>query len=318
VGQLARQRIWASRGTTGAERLTLLALADATPDGAYVCWPSVATLADMAGVSPRTVQRIVQALRESGQLAVVEGRGRTHTTRYVVLVGLTDDEAREALADLNGDTAVSPIPDRKGDTKPDTAMSPITTGKGDIFEEKVTSEAGKGDIAVSPEQKEQKYITHAAPAAADAAPSPPARTKKPRKAKADAPTPEEPVTPAVIRQALADVCLIGKTSSAEVRKDAGSRAKAIWRAYRDTRTDEEIAADIRYVGAWCLKGAWQCKDGSAPRPKLIGDYWDQAMAARKPAQPAANGRHYEPVPLDQEVNPYEARRKAREAARHQP
>lgn len=163
---------------------------------------------------------------------------------------------------------------------------------------------------MSPEQREQKYITHAAPAAADAAPSPPAR--KLRK-KADAPAPDEapaePATPYVIREALATVCAIGKTASAEVRKDAASRAKAIWRAYRDAQTDDEIAADIRHVGQWCVKHAWQCRDGSAPRPKLIGDYWDQAMAAK--AASAVRARAYVQPPEERRPTPEETAAHAR-------
>lgn len=159
MGQLARQRIWQSKGIHGNERLVLLALADATPDDRYTCYPSVPTLAEMVDISERQVQRIIQALVADGFIAAQFGRGRNHTTRYAILIGLTTNEQEEAISELaptKGDTAMSPIGARKGDTKHDTAMSPIPTVKGDIFEEKVTFEAIKGDIAVSPEQKEQK------------------------------------------------------------------------------------------------------------------------------------------------------------------
>lgn len=191
MGQLARQRIWESRGTTGNERLILLALADATPDGKYTCYPSVQTLADMAGVSARQGQRIIQALTESNKIAVVPGRGRNHTTRYAVLVELSDEEVAAAMIELKGDTAMSPIPtdkgDRKGDIKHDTALSPFETEKVTDFAEKVTDRAIKGDTAMSPEQKEQSHEQ----SLLEGTPSP-APTAKPKKIKLPDPNQAHP------------------------------------------------------------------------------------------------------------------------------
>jgi len=47
-------------------KLVLLALADIADDTGY-CWPSVKTIARKAGVSPRTVQRLLLELREPRQ-----------------------------------------------------------------------------------------------------------------------------------------------------------------------------------------------------------------------------------------------------------
>lgn len=113
---------------------------------------------------------------------------------------------------------------------------------------------------------------------------------------------DEPIsgkkTPQVIRQALYDTCQIADTASREVKLNANSTAKRLWQAgNRQGKSDQEIADAIRYVGSWCRKGgAWQCKDGSAPTPKLIGDYWRQAIEARdkeksraSPPPPYVNG-----------------------------
>ena len=65
MGQLARQRVFQSRGPKANDRLILLALADATPDDRYTCYPSVQTLADMAGMSDRQAQRVIAGLERS-------------------------------------------------------------------------------------------------------------------------------------------------------------------------------------------------------------------------------------------------------------
>lgn len=156
MGQLARQRIFQDRTSVGNDRLVLLSLADFIPDDCYTCYPSVQTLAEMVNVSDRQIQRIIARLSELGALGVILGRGRHHTTRYAVLVGLSESEKRTAMLELNGDTAMSPIIEKNGDIKHDIAMSPLPREKVTFEREKVTFEARKGDTAMSPEQNEQK------------------------------------------------------------------------------------------------------------------------------------------------------------------
>lgn len=106
-------------------------------------------------------------------------------------------------------------------------------------------------------------------------------------------------TPQAIRRALYDTCQIAETASRGVKLNANSAAKRFWQAgSRQGKSEQEIADAIRYVGSWCRKNpaCWQCKDGSAPTPKLIGDYWRQAIESRDksrapPGMNGTNGAH---------------------------
>jgi len=71
--------------------LLMLALADFTnKDG--IAWPSIARLATMIHVTPRSVKRLIQYAEESGELKVKRNAGRGHTNEYrITLKGDTDD-----------------------------------------------------------------------------------------------------------------------------------------------------------------------------------------------------------------------------------
>lgn len=90
-------------GIGGTDLLVLLALADFARKGG-ICWPGVARLALRAGVSERSAQRALGALKDAGVVRIVEpARGR-RTPRYMVEV-----EGRSADAPAGrGDTGVTP------------------------------------------------------------------------------------------------------------------------------------------------------------------------------------------------------------------
>lgn len=66
--------VWSKSDRKGAELLVLLALADWANDRGE-CDPSYSQLADKARVDKRRVRRIVQALRDAGEIEMVTGAG---------------------------------------------------------------------------------------------------------------------------------------------------------------------------------------------------------------------------------------------------
>lgn len=64
-------------------------------------WPSQATIAEQAKCSTKTVQRAVKEAEAAGELVIVPGNGRGKSTRYIVLVGMSEAERAERLT-LNG------------------------------------------------------------------------------------------------------------------------------------------------------------------------------------------------------------------------
>jgi len=103
-------------------KLVLMALADAADDDGN-CWPSVATIAEKACVSTRTVQRVIQTLTKL-QLLSVQQRYRSNGSC----------SSNGYRLSLGGGDKLSPAPDT-GDTTPrhpcqgdpDTGVIPITT-----------------------------------------------------------------------------------------------------------------------------------------------------------------------------------------------
>ncbi len=78
--------VWMHSPTSGNERLALLALADAcSRDDGTGCFPSVSTIARKAGVSDRTIRRVIARLEQRGDLLVHRGGGRTSNSYTVVM-----------------------------------------------------------------------------------------------------------------------------------------------------------------------------------------------------------------------------------------
>ena len=84
-------RVWDKSGACESSLLVLLALADrANEDG--VAWPGLATVSQCARINERHTRRILRRLEETGEIYVASGAGRTHTSMYLVCVGLNADE----------------------------------------------------------------------------------------------------------------------------------------------------------------------------------------------------------------------------------
>lgn len=111
-------RVWES-DLPAEQKYILLKLADyADDDGARV-YPSVATVARLTGVSERTVQRQLSAMRESGLLEVLEKATQHTPTHYLIRgdklsplpkPGVTPVTLRGDTRDDPGVTLVSPEP----------------------------------------------------------------------------------------------------------------------------------------------------------------------------------------------------------------
>lgn len=85
--------VWKSSKATGRTKLVLLAIAD--HQGEQGAWPSLGTLAKMAGASERSVQRDIETLEKLGELSVTRygspTKGRNKTNLYfVTLDDVTD------------------------------------------------------------------------------------------------------------------------------------------------------------------------------------------------------------------------------------
>ncbi|MET8140021.1 helix-turn-helix domain-containing protein [Sphaerisporangium sp. NPDC005288] len=79
--------VWQHSPTSGNQRLVLLALADAcSRDDGTGCWPSVATVARKANISPRSVRRILGELAAAGHLQVRRGAGPHGTNGYAIVM----------------------------------------------------------------------------------------------------------------------------------------------------------------------------------------------------------------------------------------
>jgi hypothetical protein len=99
--------VWERSPVAGNERLVLLAIADSAEDDGRNAWPSVATLARKTRLDPRTVQRVIRRLQDSGHLAVATAAGRGGANVYSVLMNPTGAATADAV-DNAGDGAADP------------------------------------------------------------------------------------------------------------------------------------------------------------------------------------------------------------------
>lgn len=78
-------RVWDYSALRGNDLLMLLAIADFADDDGNA-YPAVATLAEKCRIQPRNANKILAALRESGELEVRQNEGPKGTNRYRVVV----------------------------------------------------------------------------------------------------------------------------------------------------------------------------------------------------------------------------------------
>lgn len=102
--------VWDIRWPTQNHLLVMLKLADHANDEGSKVWPAVATIADQAQCSERTVQNVLKALRDCGLVSVVKPGGGSSPTIYELNVPLLGLLAR-AKAKLEGGADIIEIPE---------------------------------------------------------------------------------------------------------------------------------------------------------------------------------------------------------------
>lgn len=83
--------VWDKSTRTGTALLAMLALADRANDDGY-CYPGIASIAAKTRIKERQCINVVQTLEASGELFVDRGVGRHGTSKYLILIGLTEAE----------------------------------------------------------------------------------------------------------------------------------------------------------------------------------------------------------------------------------
>lgn len=106
-----------NKNVYGLNKLVLIILADHEGND-YGSWPSVARIADMAGISVRHCQRILRDLEEAGEIRVEKQNGHRGTNRYFVVHKLFN---RGDIFVSRGDTGV-----RGGDTHVTQGVTPMS------------------------------------------------------------------------------------------------------------------------------------------------------------------------------------------------
>ncbi|HEY7975201.1 MAG TPA: helix-turn-helix domain-containing protein, partial [Ktedonobacterales bacterium] len=102
--------VWEQAHCGGTRKLVLLALADAANQEG-LCWPSIATIARMAGCSPRRAQEHISALVKLGWVTRSPSPGRSNN--YMVhapaddVDAAPDDIGPDAPSDEIADTTIS-------------------------------------------------------------------------------------------------------------------------------------------------------------------------------------------------------------------
>jgi len=104
-----------NKNVYGLHKLVLVILADHEGND-YGSWPSVARIADMAGISVRHAQRILRDLEDQGEVRTDRQAGHRGTNRYFVVHKSFN---RGDISFTGGDTSV-----RGGDTQVTQGVTP--------------------------------------------------------------------------------------------------------------------------------------------------------------------------------------------------
>lgn len=107
--------VWAASAAQSGDLLVLLAIADFCNDEG-IAFPSVATLAKKARLSPRQVKRTLSRLQRMGELKVLKRTGPNRVNKYRILLGdkLSPSEAAPVTlchphGDISGTPMVTPM-----------------------------------------------------------------------------------------------------------------------------------------------------------------------------------------------------------------
>jgi len=109
--------VWENGPDDRGELLVMLALADFADDRGR-CWPSIATIARRARMTPRSAQRILRKLEADGSVEISTGSARSGCNQYKIN---TDTETPRHS--VTPDARVTPTPDTRV-TPPLTPVSP--------------------------------------------------------------------------------------------------------------------------------------------------------------------------------------------------
>jgi hypothetical protein len=107
--------VWRHSRSEGSARLVLLALADHANTQTAEAWPAIKTMASMARVDRRTVQRSLSEIEELGEISRVIGGGVSHG-------GAPTNHYRINLPDATHEP-VDKSPDRAAPHRPNRAAS---------------------------------------------------------------------------------------------------------------------------------------------------------------------------------------------------
>lgn len=110
-------QVWENGPDDRGELLVMLALADFADDRGR-CWPSIATIARRARMTPRSAQRILRKLEADGSVQINTGSARSGCNQYTI----TPDTVSPRHS-VTPDAGVTPTPDA-GVIPPLTPVSP--------------------------------------------------------------------------------------------------------------------------------------------------------------------------------------------------
>jgi hypothetical protein len=135
-------RVWDHTRHDGTDQVAILALADwADDDG--VCWYKNKRIGERIRRDERTVKRIMNKLRRSGEVFAPPNPGAGNRTLKFVCVGMTEDAIRDVLIRRFEMTEIEAranarriISNQKGDTNDTNKGDSFVTNKGDIYGKK--------------------------------------------------------------------------------------------------------------------------------------------------------------------------------------
>jgi hypothetical protein len=185
--------VWQYSPTSGNQRLVLLALADAcSRDDGTGCWPSVATVARKANISPRSVRRILGELAAAGHLKVRRGAGPHGTNGYAITMR-TQTLPPTSLVTMHSDfePVYEPVDSVDNSTDPGqlvtpdklSGVTPLTAG-GDTGDRggvtRLSPNPPKNHQEPPPPPARERSMSRRGRGVDDTPPAPPERAGRPR------------------------------------------------------------------------------------------------------------------------------------------
>lgn len=261
-----RLTAWAAevRGLTPTQKLVLMMLAHCCNGsaGAAVCWPSQARLAELTGLSERSVRYALRELEARCLIQASAGQGRT-SSRY----RLACDDSPNRRLDL---PEPEPDPAREGQAlphKPDREGQPLPhkpDREGQQLPPRGATGAGRGATVAAKHRKEQGREQGAQRETQDSAP----RDRAPEAAGAalsQAPDPDPApdllpdVAPGPVPDQLPDQLGDWRTIAARERPDIAD-PEPVWRKFLAYHRATAFADAGHCARAWALWLSRECRN----------------------------------------------------------